>query len=330
MFGGDASGELNRCLAMLPGMFGRKVRGPVERDVHDRVLGDGLPADAMALVLQEWQSRGLIPIVSTFGDSLTGGGGLFALEPGGVEVIDRISSTGLATNGSMVWRAFRTLGYGGVWLSELVGCDALGLARYLRLDGITDVHDLAIDEGGDVLVVSTGDNRTVRVGADGTVTPVLVGDGTGDAWHLNCVTSTDEGWFATAFGQRAQHRAWARSDRKGEGVLLDMASGERVIGGLVRPHDPRRMGDGWLIAESGADMISRVGDDGAKRTLPLAGWTRGLVIEGNLALVGVSASREGTAEPTGSAVVLVDLDRWQEVGRVEVACEEIYALSLRR
>lgn len=278
-------------------------------------------------ILHEWADKGAVPLIGTFADSLDGRGGLFALTPRGVEVIDRLSGTGMTTDGNQLWRALRTPIDSGMWLTEFVCYDHRGLQRYLRVDELSDAHDIAIDVDGSLVVASTGSNRLARVNLDASVVTLVDADGIGDAWHLNCLTFDSGRLYVTAFGNRLQHRSWSSAARCSEGVLMDVGSGQYLARGLSRPHDPRRYEDGWLVAESGAGALSYLSNDGARQSVSLGGWTRGLAVEGNLALVGISANRHYGGGGHNSAVALVDLDRWREIGRIELDCEEIYSIS---
>ena len=88
-----------------------------------------------------------------------------------------------------------------------------------------------------------------------------------------------------------------RDERSGGGIVIDVASGEPVIGGLAMPHSPRLhdAGDGeqlWLL-DSGTGRFGRV-DRAAGRLEPLGfcpGYARGLACHGRHAVIGLSRPR---------------------------------------
>src|ERR1700688_2246065 len=88
---------------------------------------------------------------TTFGD-LTTGGGLFALENGRIEAIDRVSSLGLATNGRRVARVLHCAPDVGE-VAEVVISDERGVTHYLRLDDVVAAHDVVWDRN-ELIVVS--------------------------------------------------------------------------------------------------------------------------------------------------------------------------------
>ena len=102
-------------------------------------------------------------------------------------------------------------------------------------------------------------------------------------------------------GARRSSRPWARptrpaarADKKGGGVLLDVASGEVVTRGLSMPHSPRWY-DGRLgVLDSGSGGFGHIdpvtGKYEALAVLP--GFTRGLDFCGPLAFIGLSQVRE--------------------------------------
>ena len=162
-------------------------------------------------------------------------------------------------------------------------------------------HDLAM-VGGDLYATAVGHNAAVRVARDG---------GLMTAWWPRCI---EEGGTpdhsrnriqlnSIAAGESMAHSYFTAStahpsrydpghlkfDPDGRGVLFDGSTRDVRIGGLTRPHSARlRSGDVWL-ANSGYGELVRVSKAGEMDVvIRLPGWTRGLCIVGNVAIVGTS------------------------------------------
>jgi Glycosyltransferase len=150
-------------------------------------------------------SESPVLLASGFGDDT--GGGIFSLENGQLEQLDRLSSTGLAVQDGQVARLLRSSterGYG----SELLLYDARGIKRYLRIDELADPHDVLFAEGGFV-VVSTTTNTVLWLSESGEVVRRWKAPGEGDAWHLNSLGRIDDRLIVSAFGRFESHRRWA-------------------------------------------------------------------------------------------------------------------------
>jgi uncharacterized protein (TIGR03032 family) len=164
-----------------------------------------------------------------------------------------------------------------------------------------------------------------------------------DRCHLNglCLAEGRPA-FVTALGTTDTPGGW-RADKKGGGVLLELASGEVITRGLSMPHSPRwRHGRLWVL-ESGSGGIGWVdpatGKYEALAVLP--GFTRGLDFCGPLAFIGLSQVRE-SAVFSGIAIAerplaerccgvwVVNIHTGQTVAYVkfEDAVQEIFAVQV--
>ncbi len=141
------------------------------------------------------------------------------------------------------------------------------------------------------------------------------------------ITDTPGGWRAT---------------KKDGGALLDVPSGEVVVGGLSMPHSPRWYADRLWLLESGQGTLGTVNARAGKYE-PMAvlpGFTRGLDFCGRYAFVGLSQVRETavfSGIPLGErlqertcGVWVVDLRSGNTAAfvRFEDAVQEIFAVQV--
>lgn len=257
------------------------------------------------------------------------GGGLFRRDADRWRRIDHLACTGLAVAPGRN-RVARVL-----WTSddpqtraELIESDATGVLRYLRVDALKEPHGLRYDHEH-IVAVSTLENRVLWIDEAGRVTSDRGFEGNGDAWHLNCLNWMDDRLIVSAFGRHPDHRDWAGTRLRGNGVIVDVASGEVLVSGLSAPHDPTFQDDGWLVCDSATGRLLRLNRTGdVTAEVDLGGWTRGLAIEGDRVHVGSSARREDSGGPRQATVTTLRLDDLAMLDRAELAAEEIFALEL--
>jgi uncharacterized protein (TIGR03032 family) len=163
-----------------------------------------------------------------------------------------------------------------------------------------------------------------------------------DRCHLNglCLAEGRPA-FVTALGTTDTPGGW-RADKKGGGVLLEVASGEVVTRGLSMPHSPRWYDGRLWVLESGGGGLGWIdpatGKYEALTVLP--GFTRGLDFCGPLAFIGLSQVRE-SAVFSGIAIAerplaerccgvwVVNIHTGQTIAYVkfEDAVQEIFAVQ---
>lgn len=116
--------------------------------------------------------------------------------------------------------------------------------------------------------------------------------------------------YVTAFAATDEPEGW-RPHKSSSGIVLDVASGEVVAGGLSMPHSPRIYRDELWVQESGRGAIGRVdratGKVDTVATLP--GFTRGLDFAGDYAFVGLSKVRESKSFGGTPLTDQIDVDR---------------------
>lgn len=163
-----------------------------------------------------------------------------------------------------------------------------------------------------------------------------------DRCHLNGLGLRDgEIRYVTALGRSDTAGGW-RPGKKDGGLLLDVAAGEVVAGGLSMPHSPRWYRDRLWLLESGTGTLGAVdvasGRYEAAAALP--GFTRGLDFCGRVAFVGLSQVRESAlfsgipitapGRERICGVAAVDLETGELLGWVKFdeGVQEIFAVRV--
>jgi uncharacterized protein (TIGR03032 family) len=115
-----------------------------------------------------------------------------------------------------------------------------------------------------------------------------------DRCHLNGL-AIDQGMprYVTALGETNTAAGW-RPGKASGGCLIDFATKEVVVRGLAMPHSPRihdkRV---WLLNSGHGQLIEIDPQRGTWNVVAeLPGYTRGLMIHGGLAFIGLSRIRE--------------------------------------
>jgi uncharacterized protein (TIGR03032 family) len=163
-----------------------------------------------------------------------------------------------------------------------------------------------------------------------------------DRCHLKGMAVADgQPQFVTTLGATDTTEGWRIGKAQG-GCLVEVASGEVVIGGLCMPHSPRLENGRLWVLDSGMGHLSMV-DPRAGRietAAVLPGYTRGLAFCGRYAFVGLSRIRE-TSQFGGLPIAeqradlkcgiwVVDLSSAQTVGFLdfEDGIEEIFDIQV--
>lgn len=168
------------------------------------------------------------------------------------------------------------------------------------ITGNVDIHDVAYDDTQTPIFVATKFNCIARVARGFSFEAVwkppfiskIVAE---DRCHLNgMVCENNMPKFVTCVSDSDTADGW-RERRADGGMVIDVASGERVLEGLSMPHSPR-LHDGTLwILNSGTGALGWV-DVSSGKFNPIAfcpGFARGLTIVDGYAIVGLSEPREG-------------------------------------
>ncbi|HEV7785426.1 MAG TPA: TIGR03032 family protein, partial [Thermoanaerobaculia bacterium] len=243
-----------------------------------------------------------------------------------------------------VWE-YRNVGAAARQLKPAGKHDACFLPRACHVTGDIRVHDMAF--AGDTLwVVNTRFSCLCELDRDHSFVPrwrppFVSALAPEDRCHLNgLAVAGGRPAFATALGRSDAPAGWREGKADG-GVLLDVASGEAVAGGLSMPQSPRWHDGRLWVLESGKGEIGVVdlATGRVETVAQLPGFTRGLAFAGPYAFVGLSQVRESVFAgiPLGarlkervSGVWVIDLRSGSTAGflRFEDAIQEIFDVAL--
>jgi uncharacterized protein (TIGR03032 family) len=103
--------------------------------------------------------------------------------------------------------------------------------------------------------------------------------------------------WVTALGTTDTANGW-RENKTSGGVVIDVPSGEVVVGGLCMPHSPRWYDDRLWLLESGNGALGYIDAEHGRyeEVARMPGFTRGLSFAGPYAFVGLSQVRESLFE----------------------------------
>ncbi len=195
--------------------------------------------------------------------------------------------------------------------------------------GRVDAHDVAFGRRG-IFFANTRFNCIARTSPEKRfwrtwLPPFIPPSARKDHCHLNGLGMRNgRPALATAFCASDQPGGWRAEDRFTGGVVLDIPSNHIAAGGLCMPHSPRRHQGQWWFCNSGLGELAVLQAGTARPICQLPGFTRGLCLFGDYALVGLSKIREKhilnyprTATEMMAGVALVDLKTGRQTGALE-------------
>jgi len=192
--------------------------------------------------------------------------------------------------------------------------DRLYLPRVGYTTGDIDVHDLALQDDGKLVFISTLFSclatTSERDGFKPLWRPPFVSKlAAEDRCHLNGLALRDGvPAYTTSVARTDLADAW-REHRRDGGCVLSIPDGEVVCEGLSMPHSPRWYRDRLWLLDSGNGYFGFIDPQSGtfERMTFCPGYARGLSFHGDYAIVGVSRPRH---EPTFAGLPLAEeLDR---------------------
>ena len=201
--------------------------------------------------------------------------------------------------------------------------DACYVPRETYVTGELDAHDVGVLKDGRVVFVNTLYNCLATPSQRHSFTPLwkppfISGIVKEDRCHLNGLAMADGvPRYVTAVSRSDTIDGW-RDRRASGGVVVDVQSGEIVIGGLSMPHSPRIYRDRLWLLNSGTGELGWI-EPGAGQGAGQAaakfhvlafcpGFLRGLAFHGNHAFVGLSKPRYQRFEGLALDQKLTDAD----------------------
>jgi len=197
--------------------------------------------------------------------------------------------------------------------------DTCYVPRELYVTGELDAHDVGQLKDGRIVFVNTTHNCLATTSARHSFTPLwkppfvskIVKE---DRCHLNGLAMEDGvPRYVTAVSKSDTIDGW-RDRRFDGGIVIDVATGEIVIGGLSMPHSPRVYGGKLWVLNSGTGELGWIeraekAQDAKFQVVAFCpGFVRGLSFHGKFALVGLSKPRYERFEGLALDKKLADAD----------------------
>jgi uncharacterized protein (TIGR03032 family) len=224
--------------------------------------------------------------------------------------------------------------------------DACFLPRSCHVTGDIRIHEIAW-VGEELWIVNTRFSCLCTLHPEYSFVPrwqppFITALAAEDRCHLNGLAVIDDRpKYATALGETDTPSGW-RPNKPHGGILMDIPSGEIVARGLSMPHSPRwHDGKLWLLESGTGRLVLMEPATGQWQTVAeLPGFTRGLVLAGPYAIIGLSKIRETSAmngvplaerrDELKCGVAVVDLRRGRLAAMLEfqTAVEEIFDVQL--
>ena len=232
--------------------------------------------------------------------------------------------------------------------------DTCYVPRELYVTGELDAHDVGQLKDGRIVFVNTVYNCLATPSPRHSFTPIwkppfvskIVKE---DRCHLNGLAMEDGvPRYVTAVSKSDTIDGW-RDRRFDGGIIIDVATGEIVIGGLSMPHSPRIYNGKLWVLNSGTGELgwvepaAKAADAKFHVVAFCPGFVRGLGFHGNYAFVGLSKPRyerfeglaldkklaEADSEPW-CGVQVIDLDTGACVHwfRIDGAIGELYDVAV--
>ncbi|MFG0329680.1 MAG: TIGR03032 family protein [Phycisphaerales bacterium] len=164
-----------------------------------------------------------------------------------------------------------------------------------------------------------------------------------DRCHLNGVAMDDgRPRYVTVLARTNAAQAW-RDEKRSGGAIVDLASGDDVVGGLCMPHSPRLYRDRlWALNSGAGELVTIDRERGVVDSVVarFPGFARGLAFVDRFAFVGLSQARETAVFgelpileeglELRCGVEIVDIESGEQVGRItfEKGCRELFDVQI--
>ncbi len=220
--------------------------------------------------------------------------------------------------------------------------DALFVPRSAIFCGALHVHDLAFAAGGGLVGVNTLFSCLFRTDALQSFVPIwqpsfITALAPEDRCHLNGLALVDGApAYVTAFGATDTAQGW-RPGKLRSGLLIDVRSGEVVLGDMPMPHSPRTIGKELFVLLSATGEIARVDVARGRYDVVnrITGFVRGMAHHGDYLFVASSHLRKShtfgdlplaQAKNSVCGITVVHLPTGAIVSQLRYlnSCEEIY------
>lgn len=199
--------------------------------------------------------------------------------------------------------------------------DKLYIPRIAYTTGDLDIHDLAIDQTGRIVFVSTLLNCLATVSDRHSCTPLwkpsfISGLVNEDRCHMNGLAmEAGQPRYVTVCSRSDVVDGW-RDHRQMGGCVIEVRSDQMICEGLSMPHSPRCYQDQLWLLNSGQGELGYVNGDGRFEPIIFCpGYLRGLAFWKHFAIVGLSRPRGNDRTFSGLA-----LDQRLNAKQIEPYC----------
>lgn len=178
--------------------------------------------------------------------------------------------------------------------------DIAFLSRSCHITGPVMAHDISWCNQR-LVFVNTLCNCLASIEGNWSFTPLwippFIDDSTpGDRCHLNGVAIAEDGSapaYVTMHAATNTENGW-REHKTSGGVVMEVSSGNMLCQNLSMPHSPRLHRGELYVLNSGEGQLLRINRHNGDREVvaELPGYTRGLDLIGNTAIIGLSRIRE--------------------------------------
>jgi uncharacterized protein (TIGR03032 family) len=197
-----------------------------------------------------------------------------------------------------VWRLENVLKRGQIANAQF---DRLFVPRNAQTTGDLDIHEIAINAGGEVVFVNTKYSCLATLDPIHSFKPLWKPEfisklAPEDRCHLNGLAMRDgRPKYVTAVSRSDVVDGWRERRHEG-GVIVDVESGRIVTEDLSMPHSPRLANGALWVLDSGRGNLCRINEEtGALETVAFCpGFLRGLSFWRHFAIVAASLPRDGS------------------------------------
>ena len=246
-------------------------------------------------------------------------GGFYFLNEGNVFKLDSFDTTGFMVKGRKFIRGYQ-------W-HPVQFYNEKNIEISMELLSYNDVHDVLI-YGDWCYLVNTSGNEIIRYNCNTEEVNKWNFSRELDSFHINSLAFWNDKIVFSAFGEFKETRGY-KGKTEGSGFVQDLVTGDKLIVGLSQPHSLTPNQGNLVIANSEIMSLAEYDKYGELvRDKKLDGYTRGICIVNNHIYVGLSCSRN--IDPSGietANILALDRDTWDELGRMEIPSNEIYAIQ---
>ncbi|MBP7227154.1 MAG: DUF4915 domain-containing protein, partial [Aliarcobacter sp.] len=196
-------------------------------------------------------------------------GGLIHIKNGKQIVIDRLGTTGICYGNNNFYRAIQHQNF-----SEIVVYSKDEEKFSIIHRDIKDIHDLYYFNNS-LFIVSTSTNEIIKLDNNYKIDKKYKFQGSGDAWHLNCLEVINGRLYVSAFCIYKEHYNYKGKTYE-KGFLIDVLNGDILIEQLSQPHTPKFDNGLIYLCDSETKTLKVFKDNNLINNIELDSYTRGL------------------------------------------------------